>query len=252
MFIFIICFIMAVFCFGYYAYAATYAGFRSAFLFFWLLAGIAFLLIALLFKLNEKQNIFMRIPKFVRVAAVLLMVLGAGVFCIAEALIITRLQAEPKENVDYLIVLGAQVKGTRVSKSLAKRLDEAADYLAKNENTKVIVSGGQGVGEDITEAEAMSRYLLDKGIDSSRIIKEEESTSTKENLVFSYEKIAEKGSSIAIVSNNFHIYRAEKLAKKIGIQEPQGLAAPTDSHLFLNYMVREGLALIKEKLQGNI
>jgi len=81
-------------------------------------------------------------------------------FLIIEGFIIGYGNSKPRDNGDYIIVLGAQVKGTRPSRALRNRLDTAIKYLEENEHTKVIVSGGQGTGEDITEAQAMSEYLL--------------------------------------------------------------------------------------------
>ncbi|MEI3193353.1 MAG: YdcF family protein [Lachnospiraceae bacterium] len=90
---------------------------------------------------------------------------------------------------DYLVVLGAQVRGTVPSRALKKRLDTAAEYLGKNLETKVVVSGGKGAGEEITEAEAMENYLLELGIEKDRIIMEDRSTTTSENLRYTGELI---------------------------------------------------------------
>ena len=92
-----------------------------------------------------------------------------------------------KENeaCDYLIILGAHVNGRVPSDSLERRIRKAEQYLKSHPMTKVIVSGGQGKGEDITEAEAMEIYLWEHGIEKERILKEAASTTTKENLRFS-------------------------------------------------------------------
>ena len=94
-----------------------------------------------------------------------------------------------QENLDYIIVLGAHVNGTRLSKALLERARRALEYLEKNPGTKAVLSGGQGEGESISEAQAMSIYLQEHGISSDRLIMEDRSTNTKENLDFSLEKI---------------------------------------------------------------
>ena len=94
-----------------------------------------------------------------------------------------------KKNLDYIIVLGAHVDGTRMTLALLERARRALLYLEENPATRAVLSGGKGDGENISEAEAMYRYLTSYGIDGNRLILEEESTSTKENLEFSRRKI---------------------------------------------------------------
>jgi len=129
-----------------------------------------------------------------------------------------------KDNVKYdedvVIILGAGVRGEEVSLMLAKRLDKAVEYFAKNPEVIFIVSGGQGPQEDISEALAMERYLIERGIPAAQIIREEHSTSTFENFSFSgeiLEKEFPNGCSVAFITNDFHIYRAERIAQYAGI-----------------------------------
>ena len=112
-----------------------------------------------------------------------------------------------KKNLDYIIVLGAHVDGTRMTLALLERARRALLYLEENPGTKAVLSGGKGTGENISEAEAMYRYLTGHGIDGSRLILEEKSTSTKENLAFSLRKIGTCNCSVGVVTNNFHVWR---------------------------------------------
>ena len=96
-----------------------------------------------------------------------------------------------KKNLDYIIVLGAHVDGTRMTLALLERARRALLYLEENPGTKAVLSGGKGDGENISEAEAMYRYLTGHGINGDRLMREEESTSTKENLEFSRRKIGD-------------------------------------------------------------
>ena len=169
-----------------------------------------------------------------------------------ESLILCCENKKAISNADYMIILGAQVKGSTVSRSLRYRLDTAVDYLKDNKQTKVIVSGGQGKGEDITEAEAMFVYLVNKGVEPSRIIKEENSTNTVENIQYSRTYIDDAQKNILIVSNGFHLYRALAIGKKQGLEYSSGLAAPTDTIMRPHYYLREALAILKYKITGNI
>ena len=92
-----------------------------------------------------------------------------------------------KNNLDYIIVLGAHVDGTRLSMALLERTRRALQYLENNPDTKAVLSGGQGRGEAVSEAKAMYDYLTGHGISRERLILEERSTNTKENLDFSLE-----------------------------------------------------------------
>ena len=91
------------------------------------------------------------------------------------------------DNLDYLIVLGAQVYKNGPSPVLKFRLDKAYEYLSANPETRCIVTGGQGSNEPFTEASCMADYLVKRGIDSGRIILEDKSTTTAQNLTNSNE-----------------------------------------------------------------
>ncbi|WLR51739.1 YdcF family protein [Bacillus tianshenii] len=154
---------------------------------------------------------------------------------------------EPKKDAAYLIVLGAKVNGEQMSHVLTNRAKAAVAYLQENPDTKVIATGGQGKGEDITEAEAVSRYLIKQGIDEKRIIKEERSTSTYENLTFAKAFMKEEDNEVVIVSNDFHVYRALKIANRLDI-EAEPLAAETPLIARPQLYVREYAAVAKSFL----
>ena len=157
-----------------------------------------------------------------------------------------------RDTADYtentVIVLGCGIRGERVSVGLAKRLNKAAEYHKKNPDAVIIVSGGQGPQEDITEALAMKRYLVDKGIDESKIIMEEKSTSTITNFRYSREIMEREGlslSSVVFVTNAYHVYRAASYAKDEGFLEVNHLGTDIIWYTIpMNYM-REMLAVMK-------
>ena len=111
-----------------------------------------------------------------------------------------RMRKHP--NLEYIIVLGAHVEGTRLTKALLERTRRALQYMEENPETKAVLSGGKGDGESITEAQAMCNYLVEHGIDRERLILEEKSTNTTENLKFSLGMIG-LNHSVGIVTNNF-------------------------------------------------
>ncbi|WP_165763886.1 YdcF family protein [Halalkalibacter urbisdiaboli] len=150
---------------------------------------------------------------------------------------------ETVENADYVIVLGARLHGETMSLSLQNRVHAALEYLQNNPGAKVIVSGGQGPGESITEAEAMKRFFIEQGIEGERIIKEDQSTSTFENLKLS-QPMLEEDATIVIVSNDFHLYRATVIAGRLGM-EPYTLAAKTPAIVKGKMWAREYVAVAK-------
>ena len=151
-----------------------------------------------------------------------------------------------KKNLDYIIVLGAHVDGTRMTLALLERARRALLYLEENPGTKAVLSGGKGDGENISEAEAMYRYLTGHGIDGDRLIREEESTSTKENLEFSCRKIGTTDCSVGVVTNNFHVWRGAAIARKCGFREVAMVPSRYRSWRLFIYIPREILAIIKD------
>lgn len=144
---------------------------------------------------------------------------------------------------EYVVVLGAGVHGTVPSLSLRSRIDAAAAYLQKNPQVICIVSGGQGVGEDISEAQCMYRELVKAGIAPNRIWMEDRATSTQENLRFSLDLIAQRTGTrpteINVLSNDYHLFRAKIFAEQEGVTA-YGVAADSPYFtLFLNYYLRE-------------
>lgn len=148
-------------------------------------------------------------------------IIAAAVFITAAVETVFMVRAatrRPPENTTA-VVLGCSVKGTRPSTILKERMDAAYRYLTENEEAYCILSGGQGMGEDISEAECMYRYLTEKGIDPKRLIKEDKSSNTEENLTEAGRLLQEYGlgNEITIVTSEFHEYRANAVAKKLGL-----------------------------------
>ena len=141
------------------------------------------------------------------------------------------------QNLEYIIVLGAHVQGTRLTLALLERTRRALQYLEENPETKAVLSGGQGEGEDISEAQAMCNYLVEHGIDRERLILEGRSTSTTENLKFSLEIIG-LDHSVGVVTNNFHVFRGTAIGKKCGCKEIYPIPSRYRSWRLLIYIPR--------------
>lgn len=153
-----------------------------------------------------------------------------------------------KKDWDVIIVLGAGlIDGKRVTRLLANRLKKAKTvYDQMEKKPRIIVSGGKGKDEQISEAQAMKEYLLQLGIQEDEIIMEDKSTNTFENMKFSkeiIEKMNENVSRIAFVTNNFHVLRAAYYTKKVGLQA-EGISCKTLPYYFPNSYIREYIAII--------
>ena len=184
----------------------------------------------------------------------ILLILGAIAAVITLFVILRAAHPKTIPSCDHIIVLGAGVRGTVPSMSLQERIDAAYAYLITNPKAVAVLSGGQGKGEFITEAACMYRELTEMGIDGSRLLLEEASTNTIENLMFSLDVIeAHTGirpQQIGIVSSEYHIFRACLFAKSLGL-DPIGIPGKVSWFpLCLNYYPREVIALWKYWVLG--
>lgn len=183
-----------------------------------------------------------------RITAVIL-ALGLAYFVIIEVPIVSAASGDTEESADYLIVLGAAVHGNTPSLAMRERCNAAITYLQANPDCVVIVSGGQGNDEIIPEAEAMKALLIEDGIADSRIIVEDKSTSTYENLLNSSEYI-EDGSVIAVCTSEYHLYRAKLIGRGLGL-ELIGVPAKTGYlSVRTNYFIREAFGVTYQWIFG--
>ncbi len=185
----------------------------------------------------------------------LLIVVLAGVVCFAVLAGLVRsgerdeLHGEPK----LMIILGCKVESWGPSLLLQDRLDTALDYLASHPDMTVVVSGGKGDDEHMSEAQCMYDYLTGHGIDESRVFLEDQSRNTLQNFRFSRTLLEQLGHDVTegvlVVSNGFHLTRARMLASRVGFSDVSTLAAPS-SHLpsRIHMFFREPLALVKSFL----
>ena len=173
----------------------------------------------------------------------ILLCIGLLVVGITEAIIIKASFGDPRQHCDYMVVLGAGVRGDVPSLSLRNRIDAAYDYLTEHPDVTAILSGGQGEGENITEAQCMFDHLTAMGIDESRLWMEDQATSTWENLNFSLDMIEEKTgqrpAELGVLSSEYHLFRASLFADACGVEFLGIPAKTTKLSLRVNYFMRE-------------
>lgn len=238
-------FLLGILCLIYYAFVNIRFGYTT-FSEFYLILGLILIIyyissrkIKEYFLLNKLWNI-MKIVFFI----------GMAVFILIEGAIIMY----PKKNIDnsdYVVILGAGLRGDSITATLRDRLNATIDYVNKsNFDGKIVVSGGQGPGESITEAEAMKKYLISNGI-KNNIIMEDKATNTFENFKFSKEKIKNiTGNSIdnykvKVITTDFHVLRSSILAKRNNYDNVTFYSSNTKWYLVPTLYAREFFAFFK-------
>ena len=214
----------------------------------WMGIGILCLLWALLIQLQWWK----KIPGWIRGIFIGIIILCVGATACGTWLIFSEFDAKGPDGLDYIVVLGAQVREDGPSVILKYRLDTAADYLEQNPETVCIVTGGQGYNEPFPEAVGMKDYLMKKGIGGERILTEETSASTVENIVNASALMDPGYESMGIVTNNFHVYRGTALAEKQGLKGVCGIAAGSKPLYLPNNILREVFGIGKDTLTGKM
>ena len=169
--------------------------------------------------------------------------LGILIYIVTGSLILDAARGDSGKDPQYIVVLGAGLRGDSPSPILSDRIQKAYTYMTEHPDAVCIASGGQGEDEQISEAQCIFNHLTQMGIDESRIWLEDRSTSTWENFKFTLNLIEEKTGSrpeqLGVLSNDFHLFRAGIFARQCGI-DPIGIPAPTSNFtLRINYYLRE-------------
>ncbi len=226
----IIAAVPAALCLVYWLVIVLYAGISADFSWIWLVFAAGLLLT--------------RIPGLCGRILSVLMAVGIAALLLLALPVLRGMFTKPQSGLEYVIVEGAQVKGTVPSRSLRLRLEQAWSYAQGNPDTVFILSGGQGSGENISEAVCMQTWLLEKGLEQERMLVEDQSISTEENLLFSDRLAGCADRSVGLISNDFHIYRSLHLARLIGYRDVHGIPAKSDPVLQVHFVVREVFALV--------
>ena len=235
---------------GNFIIVSLYWGRFDGFNRFMIFVGLLWIIISI--KINKFYELLKKMPKYIQIFFKVVIVLFILSLVMVESIIIFYMKTTTIPNADYVIILGCQVDGSIPSIPLLRRIKIATDYLKTNEKTKVIVTGGQGQGENITEAEAMKKVLLQNGISEDRIFEENKSKSTIENFIFSDKLFNLHDKNVIIVTTDYHMFRALSSAKKLNYKNVK--AMPSKSHLSVLpvYLLREYMAIVYYKMLGRI
>lgn len=191
--------------------------------------------------------------KLLRRLVCILTAVGLVYFAAVEIPIIRASSGDGNTAYDYIIVLGAAVHGDTPSLSLIERMSAARDYLNEHGDTVAVVSGGQGTDENLSEAQAMYNWLTENGVEPDRIIIEDQSSSTRENLENSFRLIRSRdgdSASVAVVTSEYHIYRAKLIAASLGDEVGAVSARTTYFQIRLNYFIREAFGVTYQWMFG--
>ena len=199
--------------------------------------------------MSKKRFIYAVFAILSALYSVAVYMVGSGTFSfiICQGCILTQFFSKGDSGADYIIVWGAQMRDWGPSVVYKARLDSAIEYLNNNPDTKVIVTGGQGANESISEGEGGKIYLVEQGINEDRIVIEKESLDTDENISNALALIdTTNDMTIGIVTNNFHVFRGVMIAKRYTNADVSGIAAFTEYQYLPNNMVRETFGILKD------
>lgn len=242
--------LLSALCIGYFLVCVLYAGLALSWIWIWpLFAAFCFVRFWMLSR-QIKGKTRIKIPLLFRILYSMCFVTGLVVFIYVESLVIGGMNTVPEQDLPYMIVLGAGIRGSAPTRPLLLRMQAAAEYLEDNPETIVIASGGQGPNEDLSEAQCIYEYLVEKGVDPDRILLEDQSKSTEENIRNSFAMIPKDTEKVGILSNGFHIYRATRIAEKQGHDNVCGIPSRTLLPVGIHYTVREFFAIIKLEIFG--
>ena len=205
---------------------------------------IGFVWIIISIKIKIIFVILKKLPKAVKIFLKICIIVFISSFIIIEFVIIHNMRTRAALDGDYVIVLGCQVDGSIPSIPLTRRVNTAVKYLNENKNANVVITGGQGPGENISEAEAMKRILIRNGIDNGRIFEENNAKSTMENFKFSNELYNLQDKNVIVVSSDYHMFRALSMAKKLNYKNVSGLPSKSQFSVLPVYLLREYAAVV--------
>ena len=281
----------AVLCLVYYGVIVLYAVFGTSFAVLWLLIGGFFGATAagihFYQKYPERVPLWLPVSFVTLCASGLMIVLVTQILIFGRI----PAAAEPSLDYVIVLGAKVKPDGS-LCKTLKLRLDKALEYMKENPETMLVLSGAKGDAEPCSEADAMETYLLGQGADPDHLLKEEQSFSTVENLAYSrvmiekrenlleqerkaeadrllrapgeIEGVPETGAPtnntpvlarqprVGIITSNFHLCRAAMIAKKQDYGTVYGIASEADKVLLVHFSLRDGIALLKDRLMGNL
>lgn len=243
---------VGIFCMIYYFVCVFSVGPYVSLLYIWLAAGILLMVKAVccLRFLNHIRGG----RKWVTILCDTLDLVIAWViltFLLFAGFVISDIHEEAEDGCDYVIILGARVRDGRPSEILQKRIQAAYEYLQENPETKAVGTGGAAAPGEISEGRCIADTLQEMGISADRILCEERSGTTVENMRFSLEMIPDHPGHIAVISNGFHIFRAKYILSGFTEASVSGIAAPGGGVATLHYIMREYVVFAVDLIAGN-
>jgi len=231
-------------CIAYYFLIGFYSRFGLSIQWIWLAAGAALIAAGLLTRAP--------VPRWLRYAWRALLVAGLLLLAGLEGLVISGMSATAPPGMKYLMVLGANVYADGPSPALTRRIDAVMGCLDQHPDAAIIATGGQGKDEPVAESRCIRDELVNRGVAPSRILMEDKSTNTWENMTFSRALIDGEDAAVGIVTNNFHIWRSLRLARRAGLTNVHGIAAEYTGPTLVHFMVREAISIAVWFLRGRL
>ncbi|MDO4867185.1 MAG: YdcF family protein [Clostridia bacterium] len=236
--------ILGAACFIYFLVIGGYSRFGLSISWIWPVLGA--LLIA------AGLSTLIKLPPWVRWAWRGLLCLGLAALIALESLVISDMHATAPANLDYLVVLGARVNPEGPSPALTRRLNAVMACLDDHPNAVIIATGGKGPDEPISEAQCIHDELVRRGVDPQRIWVEDQSADTAENIANTKALIDRDDAAIGIITNNYHVWRSLRLAKRAGLVNAHGIAAEYTGPTLFHFMIREACSISVAFLKGRL
>ncbi len=229
-------------CIVFYFIISFFSRFGLSIAWVWPAAGVVLIAAALLTRVS--------LPQWVRYAWRTLLIAGFALLMVLEGLVISGMRATAPPGMDYLIVLGASVYKDGPSPGLTRRINAVMKCLDDHPDAIIIASGGQGRDEPISEARCIRDELVKRGVDPARIVQEDRATDTRENIAFSKALMARPDAQVGIVTNNYHVWRALRLARRAGLVNAHGIASDYTGPTLIHFMFREAVSITVSFLKG--